>query len=84
MDESMSVGTIVKVGLTLAALFGLIYLMAVLTPWLARKVDAWIAAHRKKPDSPPGYGVRSIYELPPAAPDAPPAAHEDSQGKDNN
>lgn len=52
-------------------LFVLIYLAVVLTPWLAKHVDKWMADYREhhNPKRDPTYGVRSIYELPPAKDD---------------
>ncbi|MBQ8926800.1 MAG: hypothetical protein IJ055_00820 [Oscillospiraceae bacterium] len=88
MDESMSVGMIVQAGLTLVGLFLAIYFLAVLTPRLARRVDAWIADYRKKhaPGKDPSYGVRSIYELPPAPQDdtSGDENREAPEGKDQN
>ncbi len=52
---------------------GLIYLFAELTPWIAKHVDKWIADYRKThdPKQDDTYGIRSIYDLPPAKPEQP-------------
>ncbi len=75
MDESMSVETIVKFGAVTLGAFAVIFLIAVITPWMAKHVDEWIARYRSNHNSrkDPTYGIRSIYELPPKKEDAPPA-----------
>ncbi len=51
--------------------FALIFLLAVVTPRIARLVDNWIARYRKNhdPKKDESYGIRSIYELPPRSGD---------------
>ncbi len=67
MENGIEVGKVLQYGLTTLGLFLLIYLLAVLTPWMAKHVDAWIARYRENhdPRKDETYGLRSIYELPP-------------------
>lgn len=67
MENGVSIETVLRYGLITLGLFALIYLMAVLTPWMAKHVDSWIARYRENhdPKRDRTYGVRSIYELPP-------------------
>lgn len=68
-ENGIPVSTVLRYGLITLALFALIYLIAVLTPKMAKLVDAWIAKYRghHDPKRDRSYGVRSIYELPPDA-----------------
>lgn len=62
--------------------FGLIALMAVLTPKIAAKVDKIRENHKQKhPDDPNCSRVRGIYDLPPM-PKTQPEADADSAEKD--
>ncbi len=74
MDETVSVETIIRFGAICLGAFAVIFAVAVLTPWLAKHVDNWIANYRSNHDSrkDPSYGIRSIYELPPRKETPPP------------
>lgn len=67
MDETISFAQIAEFALTTLCVFAAIFALAVLTPWIAKKVDAWIARYRENhsPSRDETYSVRSIYELPP-------------------
>ena len=67
LEATIPVSTVLRYGLITLGLFALIYLIAVLTPKMAKYVDAWIAKYRAHhdPKQNRSYGVRSIYELPP-------------------
>ncbi len=70
MDETVSTGQIVEFALTTLGVFAAIFALAALTPWMAKKVDGWIARYRENhsPTRDETYSVRSIYELPPKKP----------------
>lgn len=78
MENGIELGTVLRYGLITLGLFALIYLIAVLTPWMAKHVDKWIADYRAhhNPKQDRSYGIRSPYELPPAKEEQKP---EDSQ-----
>lgn len=67
MDESINVGMIVEFLITTVGVIAIIAVLSILTPWLAKHVDNWIARykdhHSPKRDS--IYSVRSIYDIPP-------------------
>ncbi|MDE5884798.1 MAG: hypothetical protein K2H29_06980 [Oscillospiraceae bacterium] len=71
MKETVDVGMILEFLLKSLGVFAVIFLIAVLTPWMAKHVDSWIANYKKShggkksPEDPRLYTVRSIYELPP-------------------
>lgn len=67
MEATIEIATVIRYGLITAGLFVLIYAVCVLTPWLAKHVDKWMADYRAHhdPKKDPTYGIRSIYELPP-------------------
>ncbi len=67
MENGIEVSKVLQYGLMTLGIFLLIYLLAVLTPWMAKHVDAWIARYREHhdPKKDETYGIRSIYELPP-------------------
>lgn len=67
MGEGMNVEVLVRYAVMMGGLMLLFFLLAVITPWLAKHVDKWIANYREKhsPEKDPTYSVRSIYELPP-------------------
>ena len=67
MGEGMSVDVLVRYAVMMLGLMVVFFLLAVITPWLAKHVDKWIANYREKhsPRRDPLYSVRSIYELPP-------------------
>ena len=73
MDETISTSQIVEFALTTLGVFAAIFALAVLTPWMAKKVDGWIARYRENhsPTRDETYSVRSIYELPPKKPAKP-------------
>ena len=70
MNETVDAGMILEFLLRSLGVFALIFLIAVLTPWMAKHVDSWIANYKKShggkksPEDPRLYTVRSIYELP--------------------
>ena len=70
MEDTISTAQIVQFALTTLCVFAAIFALAVLTPWMAKKVDAWIARYRENhsPSRDETYSVRSIYELPPKKP----------------
>ncbi len=70
MDETISTAQIAEFALTTLCVFAAIFALAVLTPWMAKKVDAWLARYRENhsPSRDETYSVRSIYELPPKKP----------------
>ncbi len=88
MDETMSVDILIRYAVMMLGLMVLFFFLAVLTPWLAKKVDAWIAKYREnhsvKRD--PTYSIRSIYELPPKkeadSPEIPPAQEDAGSSED--
>ena len=67
MDAAISTATLIRYALTTLGIFALIFLLTLLTPWMAKKVDAWIARYRENHSGEKNetYGVHSIYELPP-------------------
>ncbi|MDE6729589.1 MAG: hypothetical protein K2J71_02280 [Oscillospiraceae bacterium] len=74
MNETVDPGMILEFLLKSLGVFTVIFLIAVLTPWMAKHVDSWIAEYRKshggkKSEDPRLYAVRSIYELPPENPE---------------
>lgn len=73
MDETMSLDKILNFLFTTLGVFALIFALAVLTPWMAKHVDKWIAKYRENhsPKRNELYSVRSIYELPPKKEPAP-------------
>ncbi|HAJ97810.1 MAG TPA: hypothetical protein DCO72_08760 [Ruminococcus sp.] len=66
MDAAISTATLIRYALTTLGIFALIFLLTLLTPWMAKKVDAWIARYRQNhsEEKSETYGVHSIYELP--------------------
>ncbi|MCR4644237.1 MAG: hypothetical protein K5695_02375 [Oscillospiraceae bacterium] len=87
MEATVDISTVLRYGLITLGLFALIYAIAVLTPWMAKHVDAWIAKYRENhnPKRDRSYGVRSIYELPPEKeePEAPVEEQQDHQEERN-
>ncbi len=81
MGEGMSVDVLVRYAVTMLGLMVLFFLLAVITPWLAKHVDRWLANYREKhsPQKNPTYSVRSIYDLPPKKQDKPEMPDEDAQ-----
>lgn len=67
MDETMNMGLIVEFLLTTVSVLAVIALISILTPWMAKQVDKWIARYRgnHSPDKDSVYTVRSIYDIPP-------------------
>lgn len=67
MDESMNVGMIVEFLVTTVGVIGIIAVLSILTPWMAKHVDAWIARYKDhhSPKRNSIYSVRSIYDIPP-------------------
>lgn len=71
MKETVDAGMILTFLLKSLGVFAVIFLIAYLTPWMAKHVDSWIASYKashggkKSPEDPRLYAVRSIYELPP-------------------
>jgi len=66
LDAAISTATLIRYALTTLGIFALIFLLTLLTPWMAKKVDAWIARYRQNHSEEKNetYGVHSIYELP--------------------
>ena len=60
--QTIPIETVVRFALRLGFIFAVIFLVAVLTPWMAKKVDGWIAHYREThdPKRDPDYGIRSI------------------------
>ncbi len=83
MGEGMSVDVLVRYAFMMLGIMVLFFLLAVITPLLAKLIDKWIANYREKhsPLRDPTYSVRSIYELPPKKQDKPekPAEAEQAQ-----
>lgn len=75
MDSAMDFGVILRFLARTLGVFALIFIAAVLTPWLARQFDKWMARYRKHhdPEQDETYGVRSIYDLPPKREESPEA-----------
>ncbi|MDE7120539.1 MAG: hypothetical protein K2O42_00035 [Oscillospiraceae bacterium] len=75
MNETVDPGMILEFLLKSLGVFTVIFLIAVLTPWMAKHVDSWIADYKKShgrkksSEDPRLYAVRSIYELPPEKPE---------------
>ncbi|MDE6005819.1 MAG: hypothetical protein K2G88_10615 [Oscillospiraceae bacterium] len=71
MHDTVDTNMIIQFGLKTLGIFAVIFAIAVLTPWIAKHVDNWIANYRKthenskNPEDRRLYSVRSIYELPP-------------------
>lgn len=71
MDSTIDTGMILHYGLKTLGIFAIIFALAVLTPWMAKHVDNWIARYRASHEDSKNlqdkrlYSVRSIYELPP-------------------
>jgi len=72
MDESMNMSMIVEFLVTTVGVITIIAVLSILTPWLAKHVDAWIARYRDhhSPKRDSIYSVRSIYDIPPAEKEA--------------
>jgi len=79
MNGNVDADMILRFGLKCLGIFVIIFLLAVLTPWMAKHVDEWIAKYREShpAKSRENYGIRSIYELPsePEQKPAPPQEH---------
>ncbi len=67
MDESMNVSMIVEFLVTTLGVIAIIAVLSILTPWMAKLVDQWIAKYRNNhsPKRNELYSVRSIYDIPP-------------------
>ena len=67
MNGAMDFGVLLRFLLRTLGIFALIFLVALLTPKIAKLIDRWIARYRKDhdPEQDETYGIRSIYELPP-------------------
>lgn len=81
MDSTVNVGMFIRAGVMIAGIMAIFFVLALITPRLARFVDRWIENYRSKRtgtrDS-VDYGIRSIYELPPRKA-APPPGEGDMQ-----
>ncbi|MCR5718024.1 MAG: hypothetical protein K6F80_03190 [Oscillospiraceae bacterium] len=66
MTSPVDVDVLVKFAIRLSIIFVLIFILALITPRLAKLVESWIEKKRKNRESEEeeDYGVRSIYELP--------------------
>ena len=69
VESAVDLDVLVKFSLRILIIFAVIFLLAVLTPQLAKLVDGWIKKYRKNHTKETNYGIRSIYELPPAPED---------------
>lgn len=69
VESAVDLDVLVKFSLRILIIFALIFLLAVLTPKLARIIDGWIKRYRENHTREETYGIRSIYELPPAPED---------------
>lgn len=59
---------LLKYGLLFFLIFAIVFLLAVLTPWMAKQVDKIIARIKSKPqpeEDPRCAQVRGIYDMPP-------------------
>ena len=65
VDSAVDLDVLVKFSLRILIIFAVIFVLAYLTPKLAKLVDSWIQKYRKDHPKQETYGVRSIYELPP-------------------
>ncbi len=67
METTVSLSQIAEFAITLLVVMALIFLLSVLTPWMAKHVDAWIARYKEhhSPERNNLYSVRSIYDIPP-------------------
>ncbi len=67
MEATVSLSQIAEFAITLLVVMGLIFLLSILTPWMAKHVDAWIARYKEhhSPKRNNLYAVRSIYDIPP-------------------
>lgn len=76
MEFTVELNVLIRFLLRTLAVFALIFLLAVVTPWIAKIVDQWIARYRRNhdPKKDETYGIRSIYELPPRSDDEDAAA----------
>lgn len=73
---------LLKYGLLFFLIFAIVFLLAVLTPWMAKQVDKIIARIKSKPqpaEDPRCAQVRGIYDMPPA-----PREETDSSAEDTN
>lgn len=63
----MNVSMIVEFLVTTLGVIAIIAVLSILTPWLAKLVDHWIAKYRNNhsPKRDALYSVRSIYDIPP-------------------
>ena len=67
MNGNVDADMILRFGLKCLGIFAIIFVLAYLTPWLAKHVDDWIAKYRAHHpmETKENYGIRSVYELPP-------------------
>lgn len=67
MGAAVDINVLLRFLLRTLGVFVIIFLLAVLTPKIAKIVDKWIAKYRRDhdPRRDESYGIRSIYELPP-------------------
>ncbi len=67
MEATVSLSQIAEFAITLIVVMAIIFALSVLTPWMAKHVDAWIARYKEhhSPKRNNLYTVRSIYDIPP-------------------
>lgn len=66
VDSAVDLEVLGKFSLRILIIFAVIFVLAYLTPKIANVVDSWIRKYRQNHGKAETYGIRSIYELPPA------------------
>ena len=65
VDSAVDLDVLIKFSIRILIIFAVIFVLAYLTPKLAKLVDSWIKKYRQNHGKEETYGIRSIYELPP-------------------
>ena len=65
VDSAVDLDVLVKFSIRILIIFAVIFVLAYVTPKLAKVVDSWIKKYRQNHGKEETYGIRSIYELPP-------------------
>ncbi len=76
---------LLKYGFTFLLIFAIIFLLAVLTPWMAKKADAILLRFRKKDpmsEDPRCKQVRGIYDMPESDRTQETASDDSQQGEE--
>ena len=73
MESPMDMSVLLRFLVRTLGVFALIFVLALLTPKIAKIVDQWLEKYRSRhdPKQDETYGIRSIYELPPKEEAAP-------------